>query len=90
MHCRTLQLETSRVADCRVVQGHITSVLGFLEASHTVEILRDAGPQGLHAKDIARQIEEIHLGKDAPTRDDIDHLDPAHLSTLPSAPDRLL
>ncbi|KAI0653061.1 S-adenosyl-L-methionine-dependent methyltransferase [Cubamyces menziesii] len=59
--------------------GHITSVLGFLEASHTVEILRDAGPQGLHAKDIARQIEEIHLGKDAPTRDDIDHLDPAHL-----------
>jgi len=27
----------------------------LLEASHTVEILRDAGPDGMHVKDIAER-----------------------------------
>ncbi|KAL7277459.1 hypothetical protein ACG7TL_008380 [Trametes sanguinea] len=52
----------------------------FLEASHTVEILRDAGEQGLHVKDLAHKIEEIKLGKEGASNPDIDHLDPIKLS----------
>ncbi|THH29318.1 hypothetical protein EUX98_g4870 [Antrodiella citrinella] len=37
---------------------HLPSCLRFLETSHTVEILRDAGPQGLHVKEIAKLIAE--------------------------------
>ncbi|KAH8096884.1 hypothetical protein BXZ70DRAFT_865118, partial [Cristinia sonorae] len=44
---------------CDAAMGyHLPSCLRFLEASHTVEILREAGPQGLHVKDISRRISE--------------------------------
>jgi hypothetical protein len=29
----------------------------FLEAAHVVEILKEAGPQGLHVREIARKVE---------------------------------
>jgi hypothetical protein len=36
-------------------QYHLPSCMRLLEASHTVEILRDAGPDGMHVKDIAER-----------------------------------
>ncbi|KAI0765581.1 S-adenosyl-L-methionine-dependent methyltransferase [Trametes elegans] len=60
--------------------GHITAALGVLEASHVPEILRDAGPNGLHINDIARKVEEIRLGKDALSDPDVQHVDPIKLS----------
>ncbi|KAI0084943.1 hypothetical protein BDY19DRAFT_466740 [Irpex rosettiformis] len=42
---------------CDAAMGyHLPSCLRFLEASHIVEILREAGPQGLHVDDIAKSI----------------------------------
>ena len=46
-------------------QDHLAASLGFLEASNTVEILRAAGPGGLHAEEIARRIVESNTGADA-------------------------
>ncbi|KAI0628477.1 S-adenosyl-L-methionine-dependent methyltransferase [Trametes polyzona] len=60
--------------------GYLTAALAFLEASDTVEILREAGPQGLHAQDLARRIDEVILGKEAATRSDVSHCDPVKLS----------
>ena len=37
----------------------MTACLNFLEASNTVEILRTAGPEGLHATEIARRVDEV-------------------------------
>ncbi|KAI0768816.1 S-adenosyl-L-methionine-dependent methyltransferase [Trametes elegans] len=39
--------------------GHVTSCMQFLEASHTVEILRAAGAGGMHVRKIARTIDEL-------------------------------
>ena len=33
--------------------------MGFLEASNTVEILRAAGPEGLHVTELARRVDEV-------------------------------
>ncbi|OBZ77460.1 hypothetical protein A0H81_01728 [Grifola frondosa] len=41
---------------------HLPSCLRFLEASHTVEILRAAGPRGMHVDDLAQRISEIRRG----------------------------
>ncbi|KAI0712854.1 S-adenosyl-L-methionine-dependent methyltransferase [Cerioporus squamosus] len=38
---------------------HITPAIQFLEASHTPEILRAAGPDGLHVDELARKIDEL-------------------------------
>ncbi|KAL6306901.1 S-adenosyl-L-methionine-dependent methyltransferase [Sparassis latifolia] len=38
---------------------HLPSCLRFLEASHAVEILREAGPRGLHVRDLAKQIDDL-------------------------------
>ncbi|KAI0364981.1 O-methyltransferase [Pilatotrama ljubarskyi] len=59
--------------------GHVTAAFSFLEASHTVEILREAGPDGLHARDLARRITELHLGDGAAAMD-VEPLDPVKLS----------
>ena len=40
----------------------------FLEASNTVEILRAAGPEGLHAAEIARRVDEV-LGSEGKSVD---------------------
>ncbi|KAI0326190.1 S-adenosyl-L-methionine-dependent methyltransferase [Cubamyces sp. BRFM 1775] len=66
-------LETSHL-------GHITAALSFLEASNVVEILRGAGPEGLHAQDIARKIEEIRLGKEVASDSPAEYIEPAKLS----------
>ncbi|KAI9066884.1 S-adenosyl-L-methionine-dependent methyltransferase [Trametes sanguinea] len=60
--------------------GHITAALSFLEASHAVDILRDAGPEGLHAVELARKIDELHLGDDAASATEAQRLDPARLT----------
>ena len=44
-------------------QYHITAALQFLEESHTPEILRAAGPEGLHVDELARKIDDIRSGK---------------------------
>ncbi|KAK7689556.1 hypothetical protein QCA50_007348 [Cerrena zonata] len=51
---------------------HLPSCLRFLEASHTVEILREAGEQGLHVKDIAKRIRGLIFPDDL----DLDGSDP--------------
>ncbi|KAI0326179.1 S-adenosyl-L-methionine-dependent methyltransferase [Cubamyces sp. BRFM 1775] len=56
--------------------GEVTAALSVLEASHTVEILRDAGPQGLHINELARKVDQIRLGEEAASTNDIEHLDP--------------
>ncbi|KAI0737534.1 S-adenosyl-L-methionine-dependent methyltransferase [Daedaleopsis nitida] len=45
-----------------VHSGHLAACLRFLEASNTVEILRAAGPEGMHVNDIARRIDELDAG----------------------------
>ncbi|CDO73947.1 hypothetical protein BN946_scf185016.g104 [Trametes cinnabarina] len=45
---------------CDAAMGyHLPACLRFLEASHTVELLRTAGPDGMHIRDLSR-----HLGVD--------------------------
>ncbi|KAJ3006607.1 hypothetical protein NUW54_g3873 [Trametes sanguinea] len=39
--------------------GHITAALSFLEASHAVDILRNAGPEGLHAVELAPHVADL-------------------------------
>ncbi|KAI0741765.1 hypothetical protein C8Q80DRAFT_154588 [Daedaleopsis nitida] len=41
---------------------HLTASLQVLEAGHIAEILRDAGPDGLHIGEIARQVDRIRAG----------------------------
>ncbi|KAI0828552.1 S-adenosyl-L-methionine-dependent methyltransferase [Trametes gibbosa] len=51
---------------CDAAMGyHLPACLRFLEASHTVEILRTAGPKGMHVRDLGRHlgVEEGKLGK---------------------------
>ncbi|KAI0350580.1 S-adenosyl-L-methionine-dependent methyltransferase [Trametes cingulata] len=62
--------------------GHITAALSFLEETNTVEILREAGPQGLHVKDLARRINEVRYGKKAASSVGVAHLDPVKLSHI--------
>lgn len=40
-------------------QGQLVASLRFLEAAHIVEILREAGPQGLHVREICRLVAEL-------------------------------
>ena len=48
-------------------QYHLPACLRFLEASHTVEILRAAGPNGMPVSELSRHInvDEGKLGKSA-------------------------
>ena len=38
------------------LQYHLPACLRFLEASHTVEILRAAGPHGMHVRELSRHV----------------------------------
>ncbi|TFK84126.1 S-adenosyl-L-methionine-dependent methyltransferase [Polyporus arcularius HHB13444] len=49
---------------------HVTACLQYLEASNTVEILRAAGPEGMHVDDIAHRIGELSEANDASARVD--------------------
>ena len=55
----------------------MTAAMQFLEASHTVEILRDAGPGGLHIDELSDKIDYIRAGKG----DVVKPLDKTWLST---------
>ena len=57
----------------------MTAAMQFLEASHTVEILRDAGPGGLHIDKLADKIDYIRAGRG----DVVKPLDKTWLSTQP-------
>ncbi|KAI0373557.1 S-adenosyl-L-methionine-dependent methyltransferase [Pilatotrama ljubarskyi] len=61
-----------------VMADHIASCLTYLEASHTVEILRAAGPNGLHVRDIASAID----GMRAVPKADLEPTDPSKLSHI--------
>ncbi|KAI0364842.1 S-adenosyl-L-methionine-dependent methyltransferase [Pilatotrama ljubarskyi] len=39
--------------------GQLSAAIRFIEAAHIPEILREAGPQGLHVKDIQRSVTEL-------------------------------
>ena len=43
----------------------MAACMRFLEASNTVEILRAAGPNGLHTSEIARRIAETNTSTKA-------------------------
>ncbi len=70
------------------IQEHVTTCLQFLEASNTVEILRAAGPEGMHVDDIAHRIGELSegSGKDASARVDASKLSTQSADPYLSAP----
>lgn len=43
-------------------QYHLPACLRLLEAAHIPEILREAGPRGLHVEEIARRVGEVRRG----------------------------
>ncbi|KAI9066168.1 S-adenosyl-L-methionine-dependent methyltransferase [Trametes sanguinea] len=48
---------------CDAAMGyHLPACLRFLEASHTVEILRTAGPNGMHVRELSRHL-DVDEGK---------------------------
>ncbi|KAI0682005.1 S-adenosyl-L-methionine-dependent methyltransferase [Earliella scabrosa] len=57
---------------------HLTAALQFLEASHTVEILRAAGAEGLHVSELAQRIDHVRSGSGANIRP----LDPSQLAHI--------
>ncbi|TBU37789.1 O-methyltransferase [Dichomitus squalens] len=61
--------------------GNLIACLQFLENTHTVEILREAGPQGLHVKDLAARITDVRRGANPNVRD-IDHTKISHVLRL--------
>ncbi|KAH9851408.1 S-adenosyl-L-methionine-dependent methyltransferase [Lenzites betulinus] len=56
----------------------VASCIGFAEASHTVEILREAGPDGLHTLDIAAKVEDLRRAVDP----NVAPLDPGKISHI--------
>ncbi|KAI0360847.1 S-adenosyl-L-methionine-dependent methyltransferase [Trametes cingulata] len=63
-----------------VMADHITSCLAYLEASHTVEILRTAGCDGMHVRDLVRAIDELRSA--AAHGSDFQPTDPGKLSHI--------
>ena len=57
-----LHVSLSLIASC--CQYHLPACLRFLEASHLVEILRAAGPAGVHIQELSKllDVEEGNLG----------------------------
>ena len=64
-----------------VLQGEVSAAIGLLEAANIVEILREAGPGGLHVQEIHRLVMELRTNsKTAP---------PPLAETVPLTPARL-
>ena len=61
-------------------QGQFASAIRFLEAAHIVEILREAGPAGLHVKDILRSVLDLRTNSKTATPADEVPVTAAHLS----------
>ena len=59
-------------------QGNFMGCLYFMEATHIVEILREAGHEGLSVKDIASKVTELRRAKDPKSPE----IDPSKTSTL--------
>ncbi|KAI0653620.1 S-adenosyl-L-methionine-dependent methyltransferase [Cubamyces menziesii] len=60
--------------------SQLSACLRFMEAAHIVEILREAGPNGMHVKDLCRSVKELRPGeKDAP---DQENLNPERLGHI--------
>ncbi|TBU24980.1 S-adenosyl-L-methionine-dependent methyltransferase [Dichomitus squalens] len=47
-----------------LMSGHIVASIQFLEATNTVEILREAGPEGVHVNELARRIDVLASDQD--------------------------
>ncbi|KAM5545250.1 hypothetical protein V8D89_001361 [Ganoderma adspersum] len=63
--------------------GEFSSAIRFLEAANIVEILREAGPGGLHVQEIHRLVLELRTNsKTAAPPDTVTPLTPAHLSHI--------
>ena len=60
----SLSSQTSKPV-LKISQYHLPACLRFLEASHTVELLRAAGPNGMHVSELSRHVnvEEGKLGR---------------------------
>ena len=43
-------------------QGTLIAALEFIEGTHIVEILREAGPEGLGVEEIATKVAELRRG----------------------------
>ncbi|TCD65381.1 ich1-like protein [Steccherinum ochraceum] len=89
--CASTQRPFTTLCDASM-SYHLPSCLRFLEASHTVEILRDAGPRGLHVKKLAHQISQryasgIHKQVDPGTLSHILRLLATHHITREVRPD---
>ncbi|KAH9942675.1 hypothetical protein B0H21DRAFT_520593 [Amylocystis lapponica] len=67
---------------CDAAMGyHLPACLRVLEASHTVEILRVAGPRGLHVRELSRRINEMRRSQRQPDEEEV-NMDPAQLSHI--------
>ncbi|KAI0712846.1 O-methyltransferase [Cerioporus squamosus] len=56
--------------------GNLVGCMEFVEATHIVEILREAGPEGASVKDIASKATELRRAKDATAAE----IDPSRIS----------
>ncbi|PIL29530.1 hypothetical protein GSI_08338 [Ganoderma sinense ZZ0214-1] len=62
--------------------AQFSSAIRFLEAANIVEILREAGPNGLHVQEILRLVLELRTNSKTATPTDTVPLTPAHLSHI--------
>ncbi|OCH85246.1 hypothetical protein OBBRIDRAFT_325702 [Obba rivulosa] len=72
---------------CDAAMGyHLPACLRLIEATNTVELLRAAGPRGLHVRELARRIAALRAGRAEPTPGDLvevesgGEIDPSKLS----------
>ena len=62
------------------LQGELSSAIGLLEAANIVEILRDAGPGGLHVQEIHRLVMELRTNSKTAAPPEMVSLTPDRLS----------
>ncbi|PIL29528.1 hypothetical protein GSI_08336 [Ganoderma sinense ZZ0214-1] len=62
--------------------SEFSSALRFLEAANIVEILREAGPGGLHVREILRLVLELRTNSETAAPPDTVPLTPAHLGHI--------
>ncbi|KAI1787799.1 S-adenosyl-L-methionine-dependent methyltransferase [Ganoderma leucocontextum] len=65
-----------------VQRGQFSSAIRFLETANIVEILREAGPGGLHVREIHRLILEMRANLKTAAPADTSPLTPAHISRI--------
>ncbi|PIL29532.1 hypothetical protein GSI_08340 [Ganoderma sinense ZZ0214-1] len=65
-----------------VMWAQFSSAIGFLEAANIVEILREAGPGGLHVQEILRLVLELRTNSKTAAPPETVPLTPVHLSHI--------